>query len=122
MMEAGVPTSRNAHTFPDVAQLTEPRSKKGQLSPSAAKPSLDFHGKESGALADRQLEGFTKDHHIPIGGTVHESCESYFINVCSEMSPRKGAWLPQSRFKTESVVEGDAAHTNKMREFRVKRP
>jgi hypothetical protein len=28
----------------------------------------------------------------------------------------------QSRFKTESVVEGDAAHTNKMREFRVKRP
>jgi hypothetical protein len=26
----------------------------------------------SGALADRQLEGFSKDHHIPIGGTVHE--------------------------------------------------
>ena len=38
------------------------------------------------------------------------------------MSPRKGAWLAQSRFKTETVVEGDAAHTNKMREFRVKRP
>jgi hypothetical protein len=26
----------------------------------------------SGALADRQLEGFRKDGHIPIGGTVHE--------------------------------------------------
>src|SRR5437899_12708914 len=41
-----------------------------------------------------------------------KSCETYFIDVCSEMSPRKGAWLAQSAFKTESIVEGDASHTS----------